>query len=199
MKTHHVLSVALIIALCSCSNKQEKPTPVKINFEISQIVPFKDVARPIRDSLQKTGILLGSFQDPEIGYLPVEDSSTFTIGAINEHIMLTITTLPIDDSNSLMAVFAVKPTSVIDNSFIKKVVANEKEVLITFNEEGASIWAAYTKKSIGEDVAFLLDNKVCYKTRIEGEISEGMAKITGLKSNEEAQILAYKLMKNLPM
>jgi len=93
----------------------------------------------------------------------------------------------------------VEPTSIIDNSFIKKAAANDKEVLITFNEKGAKKWADYTKNSIGKEVAFLLDNKVCFWTRIEGEISDGTAKITGLKSTEEAQILAYKLMKNLTL
>lgn len=199
MKTRHFLLVALIIALCACTTKQEKPAPVAINFTISKIVPLKNVARTVKDSLKSTGILLGSNDQPEIGYLPVEDSLKFKIGPINEDLVLTYTCNPLDDANSLMFVFAVEPNSIVDNSFIKKAVASDKDVLITFNEEGASKWAEYTKNNIGSDVAFILDGKVCFWTHIEGEISEGMAKITGLKSAGDAQILAYELMKNLPM
>lgn len=199
MKTRCVLFAALIFALCSCSTKQEQPAPIAINFSINEIVPLKSVPKPIRDSLRKTGVLLGSYDQPEIGYLPVEDSLKFKIGAINEDLSLTYTSCPVDDSNSYMFVFAVNPVSIVDNSLIKKATANDKEVLITFNEEGAKKWAEYTKYNKGRDAAFLIDEKICYWTHIEGEISDGMAKITGLKSTEEAQILAYKLMKNLPM
>lgn len=199
MKTRCVLFAALIFALCSCSTKQEKPAPIAINFSINEIVPSKSVPKPVRDSLKKTGVLLGSIDQPEIGYLPVEDSLKFKIGTINEDMALTYTSCPVDDSNSLMFVFAVNPTSIVDNSLIKKATANDKEVLITFNEEGAKKWAEYTKNYTGSDVAFLLDEKICYWTHIESEISEGLAKITGLKSAEDAQILAYKLMKNLPL
>jgi len=199
MKTAHVLSIALVIALCSCSKKQEKPIPVDINFEISQIVPFRDVSKSIRDSLNKTGVLLGSSDELEIGYLAIKDTLTFKIGDVSDRIMLTLTSNAIDDANSLIAVFAVDPTSILDNSFIKKAAANDKDVLISFNEKGATKWAEFTKKNAGKDVAFLLDNKVCFWTHIEGEISDGMAKITGLRTSEDAQILAYKLMKNLPM
>ncbi len=199
MKTRCVLFVALIFAFCSCTTKQEKPAPIAINFSINEIVPLKNVPKPVRDSLKKTGIMLGSLDQLEIGYLPVEDTLNFVIGTINEKLSLTYTSSTMDDSNSLMFVFALNPAAIVDNSLIKKATANDKEVLITFNEEGAKKWAEYTKNNSGDDVAFLLDEKICYWTHIEGEISEGMAKITGLKSAEDAQILAYKLMKNLPL
>lgn len=199
MKTRCALFVALIFALFSCTTKQEKPAPIAINFSINEIVPLKNVPKPVRDSLKKTGIMLGSLDQLEIGYLPVEDTLNFVIGTINEKLSLTYTSSTMDDSNSLMFVFALNPAAIVDNSLIKKATANDKEVLITFNEEGAKKWAEYTKNNSGDDVAFLLDEKICYWTHIEGEISEGMAKITGLKSAEDAQILAYKLMKNLPL
>jgi hypothetical protein len=199
MKTRLVFFFALIFAICSCTPKQEKPAPVAINFTINKIVPLKNVDKPIRDSLKKTGILLGTIDQPEIGYLPVEDSLKFKIGAINDAMALTYTSCPVDDSNSLMFVFAVNPITIVDNSFIKKAVANDKEIVITFNDEGAKRWADYTKNNTDSDVAFILDGKICFWTHVEGEISNGMAKITGLKSAEDAQILAYKLMKNLPL
>lgn len=199
MKTRCVIFAALIFALCSCTTKQEKPAPIAINFSINEIVPLKSVSKAVRDSLKKTGVLLGSTDQPEVGYLPVEDTLNFVIGTINEELSLTYTCNPIDDSNSLMFVFAINPASIVDNSLIKKATANDKEVLIALNEEGAKRWAEFTKNNIDSDVAFILDGKVCYWTHIEGGISEGMAKITGLKSAEEAQILAYKLMKNLPL
>ncbi len=199
MKTFHVLSVAILVALCSCSGNQKKTASVDINFGINQVIMLDDVSRTITDSLQTVGVLIGSNQQPELGYLSVADSSKFIIGQIDNSIKLTRTAATIDDDKSFLAVIAVRPTSIVDNSLIKEAVASEKEVLITFNEEGTTKWAEFTKNNIGKNVAFILDEKVCFMTSINGEITDGKAKITGLKTDTEAQLLAAEVAKNLPM
>lgn len=198
MKTRCVLFIVLIVALCACTTKQEAPASVDINFTVNKIVPFKHVPRTIRDSLKKTGVMLGSPDQAEIGFLFVKDTSKFIIGSADDNIMLTYTNCPFDDTNSLLFVFAVNPFSIVDNSMIESVTVEENDVRIAFNEEGKEKWAEFTRKSSNCTVAFLLDEKISYWMPIEGENSEGVVNLTGLKSAEDAQALAGNLTKNLP-
>ncbi|MCD6319219.1 MAG: protein translocase subunit SecD [Candidatus Desulfofervidaceae bacterium] len=70
---------------------------------------------------------------------------------------------------------------------------NEPYVSITFNKEGAKIFARITEANVGKRLAIVLDNKVHSAPVIREKIPSGEARITGNFTMEEARDLAVVL------
>lgn len=66
-------------------------------------------------------------------------------------------------------------------------------VSITFDNAGKDKFALLTKENLSKQIAITLDNKIVTAPRVETEISDGKAIITGSKDIEEAQKLAKRL------
>ncbi len=70
---------------------------------------------------------------------------------------------------------------------------NEPYVAITFNKQGAKIFARVTEQNVGKRLAIILDNKVHSAPVIREKIPNGQARITGNFTLEEAKDLAVVL------
>ncbi len=70
---------------------------------------------------------------------------------------------------------------------------NEPYVAITFNKQGARIFARITGENVGKRLAIILDNKVHSAPVIREQIPNGQARITGNFTLEEAKDLAVVL------
>ncbi len=70
---------------------------------------------------------------------------------------------------------------------------SEPVVSITFDNAGKEKFAKITKDNINKQIAITLDNKVVTAPKVEVEISDGTAIITGSKDIAEAQKLARRL------
>jgi len=70
---------------------------------------------------------------------------------------------------------------------------NEPYVSITFNKQGAKIFARVTEQNVGKQLATILDNKVHSAPVIREKIPNGQARITGNFTLEEAKDLAVVL------
>ena len=88
---------------------------------------------------------------------------------------------------------SVRPNSVIDNTNIKKTKVNGSAVEIYFNLEGAKKWADLTKKSIGKQLAFVIDNHIYALPIITSEMKNGVALINGFNSEIEAKNISELL------
>ena len=64
---------------------------------------------------------------------------------------------------------------------------------MTFNSKGARIFREITKENVGKNLAIILDNKVYSAPRINEEIPNGQAQITGQFTMEEAKDLVNVL------
>lgn len=67
------------------------------------------------------------------------------------------------------------------------------ETNITFNSEGSQQFARVTGANEGKQMAIILDNRVQSAPNIREKIRGGRARITGLNSKEEAEVLASVL------
>lgn len=67
------------------------------------------------------------------------------------------------------------------------------QIGLTFNDEGAKLFADITKKNIGKQLAILLDGQVMSAPVIQSEILGGQAQITGSFSIQEANDLSRGL------
>ena len=70
---------------------------------------------------------------------------------------------------------------------------NEPYVAISFNKQGARIFARITETNVGKRLAIILDNKVHSAPVIKEKIPSGEARITGNFTMEEAKDLAVVL------
>jgi len=70
---------------------------------------------------------------------------------------------------------------------------NEPYVAITFNKQGARIFARITEANVGKRLAIILDNRVHSAPVIREKIPHGEARITGAFTLEEARDLAVVL------
>lgn len=69
----------------------------------------------------------------------------------------------------------------------------EPEVGITFNSDGAKKFADITKRLVGKPLAIFLDNTPITAPRVNTEITDGQAVITGSFSQDTAKMLALQL------
>ena len=67
------------------------------------------------------------------------------------------------------------------------------EVLLQFDSEGTKLFADLTKKNLGKTIAIFLDGKIISAPRVQAEITDGSAQITGNFTTTEAN----NLVKNL--
>lgn len=66
-------------------------------------------------------------------------------------------------------------------------------VSLTFDGAGKEKFAKLTKENVGKQIAIVLDNKIVTAPKVETEIADGKAIITGQKDIAEAQKLAKRL------
>ncbi len=69
----------------------------------------------------------------------------------------------------------------------------EPIVALTFNKEGADLFAQITREHVGEILAIFLDGQIISAPVIQTEISDGQAVITGIGNPEEARELTSNL------
>lgn len=69
----------------------------------------------------------------------------------------------------------------------------EPIVALTFNDEGADLFAQITREHVGEILAIFLDGQIISEPVIQTEISDGQAIITGIGNPEEARELTSNL------
>lgn len=67
------------------------------------------------------------------------------------------------------------------------------QVSLQFNDEGAKLFAAITKRNLGKQVAIFLDGGIISAPTVQSEIIDGSAVITGTYSAAEAKTLATRL------
>ncbi len=71
--------------------------------------------------------------------------------------------------------------------------SNRPQVLLTFNEEGKHLFAELTKRSVGKLIAIYLDGEAISIPRVQTEIADGNAVISGDFDIKEAKLLAQRL------
>jgi len=69
----------------------------------------------------------------------------------------------------------------------------EIQVSLTFNDDGAKLFAEITQRNVGKPVAIFLDNEVISAPRVNEAILDGSAVITGGFGWQEAKLLAQRL------
>lgn len=70
---------------------------------------------------------------------------------------------------------------------------SEPEISIVFNGDGAKKFAELTKRNVGKPIAIVLDNQVISAPRVNQEISDGNAVISGSFDVDSAKKLALQL------
>ncbi len=70
---------------------------------------------------------------------------------------------------------------------------NRPQVLLTFNEEGKKFFSELTKRSVGKLIAIYLDGEAISIPRVQQEISDGNAVISGSFDVKEAKLLSQRL------
>ncbi len=70
---------------------------------------------------------------------------------------------------------------------------NRPQVLLTFNEEGKQMFAELTKRSVGKLIAIYLDGEAISIPRVQQEIADGNAVISGDFDVKEAKLLSQRL------
>ena len=106
-----------------------------------------------------------------------------------------------DDQNQSVALVAIKMPSrdlqapldgsaVIDARKQKSQFADNWEIGMTMNAEGAKVWKRLTRDNVGKSIAIVLDDYVYSYPNVINEISGGNSSITGRFSVEEAEDMA---------
>ncbi len=87
----------------------------------------------------------------------------------------------------------IEGTQVSDASAGTQQATSEWVVLLDFDREAESTWAAYTSANVGSNVAFTLDGRVISAPTIQGAITSNPTTITGSFDQESAEELANQL------
>jgi len=90
-------------------------------------------------------------------------------------------------STGLTGKYLKKATLTFDNQF------GEPKVSLTFNSDGADLFAKITRENVGKTVAIYLDGAVISAPRVNEEITSGDAEISGNFTIEEAKTLVGRL------
>lgn len=196
MKTIHlfVLTCLTMLACHSATNNKEP----KVAFGIYEILKINEIPVSLLDSIQARGI--GAEKDittSVIGYIPAGDSGSLTQELSTEAFRLITTSYTVDDGGHTRALVAVKPNPVIQNSDLKKTRGNGNKVEIFFTLEGSRKWADLTRKSIGNRVAFVIDDLIYTMPLVQAEIRNGAAQINGFKDERQAEQMAVSLNKGI--
>jgi preprotein translocase subunit SecD len=106
---------------------------------------------------------------------------------------------PNPDPTSTDPLAAFLPTSDLTGKDFKRATVtfnqqtSEPEISIQFNSDGAKKFADITRRNIGKPVAIILDGQVISAPRVQSEITDGNAVITGQFTVDEAKKLALQL------
>lgn len=192
MKTLYFISTIILFFLYSC-NSDIKTNGRKVTFGIYEVVKKSELPNAIIDSLKTKKVQLENNLKPDIGYITETDSLALKLDLSAQDFKLLKTNFPIDNEKKYYAIVAVRPNSVIDNTNIKKTKVNGSAVEIYFNLEGAKKWADLTKKSIGKQLAFVIDNQIYALPIITSEMKNGVALINGFNSEIEAKNISELL------
>ncbi|SDY21785.1 preprotein translocase subunit SecD [Geodermatophilus africanus] len=87
----------------------------------------------------------------------------------------------------------IEGTQVADASAGTQQATGEWVVLLDFESDAESTWAAYTAANVGNNVAFTLDGRVISAPTIQGAITSNPTTITGSFDQESAEELANQL------
>jgi preprotein translocase subunit SecD len=87
----------------------------------------------------------------------------------------------------------IEGTQVSDASAGTQQATGEWVVLLDFDSDAESTWAAYTAANVGSNVAFTLDGRVISAPTIQGAITSNPTTITGAFDQESAEELANQL------
>lgn len=173
------LSVLIVVSCTSTENQNFENT----DFEICETVPQYKLSGDILNKLTHTNINIETDTISAIvGYIQKDDSIDYLNEIGNDTIKFLTTTYPIDPEGNYIAIVAVKNTPALNNPDIKKTKPNKNNVEIYFNREGAKKWADFTRNSIGDLIAFTIDNKIYSVVTVNGEINNGVALIYGLEN-----------------
>lgn len=193
MKTLYFISITFLYFLGSCNSGIET-NGHKVTFGIYEVIKTSEVPNAIIDTLKSSGVQIESNQHQSvIGYITKADSIFIQIDLSGQNLQLVKTVYPVDKEQKNYALVAIRTSSIINNSHIKKTKVNGNSVEIYFNYEGAKKWADLTKKSIGNQVAFIIDNQIYTITSINNEIKNGVARINGFNTEMEAKNISEAL------
>lgn len=193
MKPLFYVSVIFLFLLSSC-HTETKPSGQKVTFGIHEITKVNTIPEAILDTLKSMGVQLENSQSPFIiGYITKDDSIALKPDFSAQNLKIFKTYYPVDEDQKYYAVVAIRPNAVINNINISKAEVDGNNVTIYFNFTGSKKWADLTKKSIGNQLAFVIDNQIYSLPLINGEIRNGMAIISGFKSNKAARKVSEDL------
>ncbi|MBP6888658.1 MAG: protein translocase subunit SecD [Candidatus Pacebacteria bacterium] len=106
---------------------------------------------------------------------------------------------PLTASSSMFEFIQNYEPSALTGSYLKRAAllfdqtTNKPMVELTFNEEGAKLFASITKANIGKQVSIFLDGVPISSPVVNEEITGGKAVISGTFTTEEARILVGRL------
>ncbi len=106
---------------------------------------------------------------------------------------------PLTASSTMFELIQNYEPSALTGSYLKRAAlmfdptTNKPMVELTFNEEGAKLFASITKANIGKQVSIFLDGVPISSPVVNEEITGGKAVISGTFTTEEARILVGRL------
>jgi preprotein translocase subunit SecD len=192
MKTLHFISAVILFFVYSC-NSDIKTNGHKVTFGIYEVVKRNELPNAVIDSLKTKKVQLEVNLKSEIGYITEADSLALKLDLSGQTFKLVKTNYPINKEKKYYAVVAIRPNSIIDNTCIKKTKVNGNTVEIYFNYEGAKKWADLTKKSIGNQLAFVIDDQIYTLPTVSAEMKNGVAIINDFNSEVEAKNISESL------
>lgn len=198
MKAIFLVSMSFLSFLISCDS-QTNTNGKKVVFGIHVVANVSEIPITIIDTLKSKGVQIESNQQqPVLGYISKADSMVLQISLSEQNFKLVKTIYLVDREQKHYALIGIRPIAVIDISSIKKTKADENNVEIYFNLEGAKKWADFTKQNIGKTIAFTIDSQIYSMPIIQGEIKHGIAMITGLKNETIAKNISEELNFSIP-
>lgn len=197
MKTLPFL-IAAFLFIISC-HSDEKTSTEKVTFGIHEIVKKNKIPNQIIDTMKARGLRLEQNKKGlVIGYIATVDSMFPRIDLTGQNFKIVTTVYPVDIDKKYYAAVAVKRSSIINNSNIKKTKVKGNNVEIYFNWKGAKKWANFTKQNIGNSAAFIINNHIYTMPEINGEIKNGIAIINGLSNEIVAKNISKSLNSSIP-
>ncbi|HET6349087.1 MAG TPA: protein translocase subunit SecD [Candidatus Krumholzibacteria bacterium] len=107
---------------------------------------------------------------------------------------------PMEDNTMARVLYMVEKVPTLDgSSLVNAQTRNDPEdpsrlnVAFTLNRQGAIKFARFTGENIGRRIAIVLDDKVRSAPAVQSKIPNGEGRITGMKSDEEANDLSIVL------
>lgn len=193
MRTLYFISITFLCFLYSC-NSETKTSGQKVAFGIHELVKISELPNTIIDTLKSKNIQIESNQQQYvIGYITKADSMGLQHNLSGQDFQIVQSIYPVDKEQTYYTIVAIRPNSIIDNSYIKMTKVNGNNVEIYFNLEGANKWSDLTKQNIGKPIAFIIDNQIYTMPLINAEIRTGIAILNGFKNETVAKTISESL------